>query len=116
MLEGRVGGSCLDLPVISCQVGRLITVPRGVLVFGEFFPMLRSGAFLKRENKVAVATRFQRAFVQLLYNAQFEELSARDLILTSALNSDYLLTLPIYVDWKRASESNAIIFSCNKGI
>ncbi|KAI8019086.1 hypothetical protein LOK49_LG04G01607 [Camellia lanceoleosa] len=62
------------------------------------------------ESRVAVATRFQRAFVQLLYNAQFEELSARDLILTSALNSDYLLTLPIYVDWKRASESNAIIF------
>lgn len=57
-----------------------------------------------------MATRFQRAFVQLLCNAQFEELSARDLMLTSALNSDYLLTLPVYVDWKRASESNAIIF------
>ncbi|XP_059649869.1 uncharacterized protein LOC132295584 isoform X1 [Cornus florida] len=62
------------------------------------------------ESRVAVSTRFQRAFVQLLYNAQFEELSARDLMLTSALNNDYLLTLPIYVDWKRASESNAIIF------
>ncbi|KAA8520804.1 hypothetical protein F0562_014924 [Nyssa sinensis] len=63
-----------------------------------------------KESRVAVATRFQRAFMQLLYNAQFEELSARDLMLTSALNSDYLLTLPIYVDWKRAFESNAIIF------
>ncbi|PSS26234.1 MAP protein [Actinidia chinensis var. chinensis] len=62
------------------------------------------------KSRISVATRFQRAFVQLLYNAQFEELSARDLRLTSALNSDYLLTLPIYVDWKRASESNAIIF------
>ncbi|XP_038684127.1 uncharacterized protein LOC119984326 isoform X2 [Tripterygium wilfordii] len=62
------------------------------------------------ESSLAVATRFQRAFVQLLYDAQFEELSARDLMLTSALNTDYLLTLPIYVDWKRASESNAIIF------
>ncbi|KAF3947333.1 hypothetical protein CMV_026518 [Castanea mollissima] len=61
-------------------------------------------------SRVAVATRFQCAFMQLLYNAQFEELSARDLMLTSALNTDYLLTLPIYVDWKRASESNAIIF------
>ena len=48
--------------------------------------------------------------MQLLYDAQFEELSARDLMLTSALNTDYLLTLPIYVDWKKASESNAIIF------
>lgn len=57
-----------------------------------------------------MATRFQRAFMQLLSNAQFEELSARDLMLTSALNTDYLLNLPIYVDWKRASESNAIIF------
>jgi hypothetical protein len=48
--------------------------------------------------------------MQLLYDAQFEELSARDLMLTSAMNTDYLLTLPVYVDWKRASESNAIIF------
>jgi hypothetical protein len=61
-------------------------------------------------HRVAVATRFQRAFMQLLYDAQFEELSARDLMLTSAMNTDYLLTLPVYVDWKRASESNAIIF------
>ncbi|KAJ7952075.1 DUF3754 family protein [Quillaja saponaria] len=62
------------------------------------------------ESRVAVATRFQRAFMQLLSNAEFEELSARDLMLTSALNTDYLLTLPIYVDWKRAYKSNAIIF------
>ncbi|XP_062154883.1 uncharacterized protein LOC133862961 isoform X4 [Alnus glutinosa] len=61
-------------------------------------------------SRVAVATRFQRTFMQLLYDAQFEELSARDLMLTSAMNTDYLLTLPVYVDWKRASESNAIIF------
>ncbi|KAG6725830.1 hypothetical protein I3842_02G050600 [Carya illinoinensis] len=61
-------------------------------------------------SRVAIATRFQRNFMQLLYDAQFEELSARDLMLTSALNTDYLLTLPIYVDWKKASESNAIIF------
>ncbi|KAK3024608.1 hypothetical protein RJ639_043936 [Escallonia herrerae] len=60
--------------------------------------------------RVAVATRFQRSFVQLLCDAQFEELSATDLMMTSALNTDYLLTLPIYVDWKRASESKAIIF------
>ncbi|KAF8024538.1 hypothetical protein BT93_F1650 [Corymbia citriodora subsp. variegata] len=60
--------------------------------------------------RVAVATRFQRAFMQLLCNAQFEELSASDLMLTSALNTDYLLTLPIYVDWKRASKANAIIY------
>ncbi|KAK1375608.1 hypothetical protein POM88_031801 [Heracleum sosnowskyi] len=62
------------------------------------------------ESRTAVATRFQRAFIQLLYNAQFEELSEADLMLTSALNTDYLLTLPIYVDWKKASESKAIIF------
>ncbi|XP_038897961.1 uncharacterized protein LOC120085822 isoform X2 [Benincasa hispida] len=67
-------------------------------------------SYINRESSVAVATRFQRSFMKLLKNAQFEELSAMDLVLTSALNTDYLLTLPIYVDWKRASESNAIIF------
>lgn len=66
--------------------------------------------FMQHFCRLAAATRFQRAFMQLLHNAQFEELSAEDLKLTSALNSDYLLTLPVYVDWKRASESNAIIF------
>lgn len=60
--------------------------------------------------RLAVDTRFQQAFMQLLNAAQFEELSVRDLMLTSALNTDYLLTLPVYVDWKKASESNAIIF------
>ncbi|XP_038971493.1 uncharacterized protein LOC103710724 isoform X4 [Phoenix dactylifera] len=58
----------------------------------------------------AVATQFQRSFMKLLCDAQFEELSVQDLLLTDALNNDYLLTLPIYVDWKKASESNAIIF------
>ncbi|KAM1513117.1 hypothetical protein ACFX1Z_024586 [Malus domestica] len=68
------------------------------------------GSPAKNVERVAVSTRFQRSFMQLLNDAQFEELSERDLMLTSALNTDYLLTLPIYVDWKKASESNAIIF------
>lgn len=62
------------------------------------------------QTRVAFATHFQHSFMNLLRNAQFEELSAQDLLLTYALNSDYLLTLPIYVDWKKAAESNAIIF------
>ncbi|OQU75677.1 hypothetical protein SORBI_3010G002700 [Sorghum bicolor] len=62
------------------------------------------------QTRVAFATQFQRSFMNLLRNAQFEELSAQDLLLTYALNSDYLLTLPIYVDWKKAAQSNAIIF------
>ncbi|PPS11973.1 hypothetical protein GOBAR_AA08682 [Gossypium barbadense] len=66
--------------------------------------------FSDDKTRVAVATRFQRSFMQLLNDAQFEELSVTDLMLTNALNTDYLLTLPIYVDWKKASESNAIIF------
>ncbi|KAJ8898768.1 hypothetical protein K2173_005095 [Erythroxylum novogranatense] len=72
---------------------------------GKFENMKSNG-----ESRLAVDTRFQRSFMQLLNNAQFQELSATDLMLTSALNSDYLLTLPIYVDWKKASKSNAIIF------
>ncbi|KAL6861689.1 hypothetical protein ACP4OV_017389 [Aristida adscensionis] len=62
------------------------------------------------QTRVAFATQFQRSFMNLLRNAQFEELSAQDLLFTYALNNDYLLTLPIYVDWKKAAESNAIIF------
>lgn len=48
--------------------------------------------------------------MSLLRNARFEELSAQDLLLTYSLNSDYLLTLLVYVDWKKAIESNVIIF------
>ncbi|KAK4733932.1 hypothetical protein R3W88_008193 [Solanum pinnatisectum] len=62
------------------------------------------------ESRTAISSRFQHAFLQLLSNAGFEELSARDLRLTSALNTDYLLTLPISVDWKSASQSSAILF------
>ncbi|KAF8775842.1 hypothetical protein HU200_004235 [Digitaria exilis] len=62
------------------------------------------------QTRVAFANQFQRSFMNLLRNAQFEELSVQDLLLTYALNNDYLLTLPIYVDWKKAAESNAIIF------
>lgn len=62
------------------------------------------------DARVNFATRFQRNFMQLLRNAEFQELSTQDLQLSSALNTDYLLTLPVDVDWKRASSSNAIIF------
>ncbi|EFH58351.1 hypothetical protein ARALYDRAFT_904162 [Arabidopsis lyrata subsp. lyrata] len=74
--------------------------------------LISSGKDAKKRSaeSVMAATRFQRSFIQLLDNAGFEELSARDLALTSALNTDYLLTLPVYVDWKKASESNAIVF------
>ncbi|KAJ8527505.1 hypothetical protein K7X08_000012 [Anisodus acutangulus] len=64
----------------------------------------------RKESRSAVSSRFQHAFLQLLSNAGFEELSARDLRLTSALNTDYLLTLPISVDWKSAFQSSAILF------
>ncbi|KZV41969.1 hypothetical protein F511_19015 [Dorcoceras hygrometricum] len=57
-----------------------------------------------------IPVRFQRAFMKLLYNAEFEELSPQDLKLASALNTNYLLTLPIYVDWKKASKSSCILF------
>ncbi|XP_075511913.1 uncharacterized protein LOC142547478 isoform X2 [Primulina tabacum] len=68
---------------------------------------------LKRNSKGSsdvIPVRFQQAFMKLLYNAEFEELSPQDLMLSSALNTNYLLTLPIYVDWKKASKSNCIIF------
>ncbi|XP_020600367.1 uncharacterized protein LOC110039584 [Phalaenopsis equestris] len=84
------------------------------LNLGRFFESLSSGKgdrkFSLDSPRIAVATRFQQSFMKLLRNAQFEELSVQDLLLTNALNSDYLLTLPIYVDWKRASKSHAIIF------
>lgn len=87
--------------------------PLDNLDLGRFFESL-SGKGDKKSSldspRIAVAFRFQQSFLKLLHNAQFEELSTQDLLLTNALNSDYLLTLPIYVDWKRASESHAIIF------
>lgn len=56
------------------------------------------------------AERFQRQFMQLLRSAQFEGLSVSDLKLTAALNSDYLLTLPIDVDWDSAASAEALLF------
>ncbi|PIA35023.1 hypothetical protein AQUCO_03700340v1 [Aquilegia coerulea] len=83
-----------------------------VAILSSFFEIddIASRRDFTRFSDIAVASRFQRAFLKLLQDAQFEELSVRDLLLTSALNTDYLLTLPIYVDWKRASDSNAIVF------
>ncbi|EPS61221.1 hypothetical protein M569_13578, partial [Genlisea aurea] len=60
--------------------------------------------------RVVIPGRFQHDFMKLLHIAGFEELSSEDLMLTAELNNDYLLTLPIYVDWKRAAESSAIVF------
>ena len=62
-------------------------------------------------SRIETATaRFESNFLLLLLSAQFEGLSARDLHLTAALNSDYLLTLPIDVDWEKAANTNAVIF------
>ncbi|RVW85142.1 hypothetical protein CK203_032911 [Vitis vinifera] len=88
----------------------LVSIAKALTCRFRFHALAGFSLFCQVVCRVAVATQFQRAFMQLLYDAQFEELSARDLMLTSALNTDYLLTLPIYVDWKKASESNAIIF------
>jgi hypothetical protein len=56
------------------------------------------------------AERFQRHFMRILRRAKFEGLSVSDLKLTAALNSDYLLTLPIDVDWKSAASADALLF------
>ncbi|XP_042435630.1 uncharacterized protein LOC122021573 isoform X2 [Zingiber officinale] len=62
------------------------------------------------ESRATIAKKFQRSFMKLLRDAQFEELSIEDLLLADALNTDYLLRLPIFVDWKKTFDSNAIIF------
>lgn len=54
--------------------------------------------------------RFQQHFMRLLRSAQFKGLSVNDLKLTAALNSDYLLTLPIDVDWNSAASADALLF------
>ncbi|KAK9116314.1 hypothetical protein Sjap_015261 [Stephania japonica] len=69
---------------------------------------------VQRRTYKQLLIKLENLSLKLLRDAQFEELSARDLLLTSALNTDYLLMLPIYVDWKKAYESNAIIFSKKK--
>lgn len=93
--------------LVAYEFSKLYKPPAWCLLTGCFCV---TAFFLKQKNRVAFATQFQRSFMNLLRNAQFEELSAQDLLLTYALNSDYLLTLPIYVDWKKAAQSNAIIF------
>nr|GMC82887.1 uncharacterized protein LOC109180802 isoform X1 [Ipomoea batatas] len=78
------------------------------------FPSISFLEYINKINvggsRVDVPSSFQRSFIRLLSDAGFEELSPRDLMLSYALNTDYLLTLPISVDWKRASESSTIIF------
>lgn len=58
----------------------------------------------------AAAERFQKNFVRILRRAEFDGISLRDLELTTALNSDYLLATPVDVDWKRTSTANVKIF------
>ncbi|CAM6091278.1 unnamed protein product [Calypogeia fissa] len=58
----------------------------------------------------AAAERFQKNFVKILRRAEFKGISLRDLELTASLNSDYLLSTPVDVDWKRTSSSNVKIF------
>lgn len=106
--EKNINGYLEEEP--SAFISNAFTSTLGLRNLLRSLPLNGDSSSSFKDSRDAVATRFQRTFLQLLSNAQFEELSARDLILTSALNSDYLLTLPIYVDWKKASESNAIIF------
>ncbi|KAF9603759.1 hypothetical protein IFM89_037845 [Coptis chinensis] len=112
--------SCLD-SVIHAEHKAILEEMRKDYPFSHSKPTKNSDNFnfnltsflsspAPKDTSNTSASRFQRAFLNLLQDAQFEELSVRDLSLTSALNTDYLLTLPIYVDWKRAYESNAIIF------
>ncbi|PIA35024.1 hypothetical protein AQUCO_03700340v1 [Aquilegia coerulea] len=103
-----------DQPLFSYLLDNLRTfLFRGIRISSPLNPTTTTttnNSTTADHSSIAVASRFQRAFLKLLQDAQFEELSVRDLLLTSALNTDYLLTLPIYVDWKRASDSNAIVF------
>ncbi|KAI5441654.1 hypothetical protein KIW84_010928 [Lathyrus oleraceus] len=47
-------------------------------------------------SRDTIVTRCQHSFMQLLSDTQFGELSARDLMLTSALKKDHLLTSPVH--------------------
>eukprot|EP00249_Psilotum_nudum_P020351 c27663_g1_i1 orf=578-3478(-) len=69
-----------------------------------------SDRVVTKQSSIAASIRFQLNFMQLLKNAQFQGLSTHDLQMASLLNSDYLLTLPIEVDWKQSSSSHAIIY------
>lgn len=69
---------------------------------------LVENVILSQKEKATV--RFQQHFMRLLRSAQFKGLSVNDLKLTAALNSDYLLTLPIDVDWNSAASADALLF------
>lgn len=70
--------------------------------------MLTEDVFETQREKATV--RFQQHFMRLLRSAQFKGLSVDDLKLTAALNTDYLLTLPIDVDWNSAASADALLF------
>ncbi|XP_042035688.1 uncharacterized protein LOC121782048 isoform X3 [Salvia splendens] len=95
MKEMRLTPNPSDCPLVSHSTSIHSSI---------FHPLMTRGIISRLPG------HFQRSLMRLLKNAEFEELSPRDLMLTSALNTDYLLTLPIYVDWKRASVSSVIVF------
>ncbi|MCO5603722.1 hypothetical protein L7F22_057873 [Adiantum nelumboides] len=96
--QGGMSSSSTENGTLSSNPGTIANMP--------MFP----SADARIRNSILAAARFQHTFLKLLKNAHFQGLSARDLQLTSALNTDYLLTLPIEVDWKHTSSEVAIIF------
>lgn len=94
------------------RVGKIVlTEPgRGTLVQSKWSGVGDEGK-ARRDAKEDASERFETNVLEILSRGQFEALTSRDLELTAALNEDYLLTLPINVDWKSSSKE-AIIFRC----
>jgi hypothetical protein len=96
------------------RVGKIVlTEPgRGTLVQSKWSGVGDEGK-ARRDAKEDASERFETNVLEILSRGQFEALTSRDLELTAALNEDYLLTLPINVDWKSSSKE-AIIFRCGR--
>lgn len=93
------------------RVGKIVLSEpgRGSLVQSKFSDDVADEGKARRSAKDDASERFETNVLEILSRGQFEALTSADLELTAALNEDYLLTLPINVDWKSSSKE-AIIF------
>lgn len=101
-------GSRVDDAVVDDPIGVVGSVVENGRPIPEKMDTLVEEVVETQREKATV--RFQRHFMRLLKSAQFKGLSVNDLKLTAALNSDYLLTLPIDVDWNSAASADALLF------
>lgn len=106
----KVRGSQRNESQVGDPIGAVGSVGENGRPTSESMDTLLETEEVIETQREKATVRFQRHFMRLLKSAQFKGLSVNDLKLTAALNSDYLLTLPIDVDWNSAASADALLF------